>query len=259
MRLKKGRDRVFTSNCVNFLWMFITFVKAENLKKITSTLIPPSSFLTFPPLHSPNTVAPQISAFHLAHGGDVWIQTLQYSPNLTSVRYTENTCCHAWLMKTMHLNVAFSLRLGWLRYGIANKAKVTSDIPTSAKNCYAVCFHTHRSSSWWQYKVWKEQSKSILTSGNKRTVGFSLMVVFWRTHMHICVTSLHISLPVDCTQSLSCVMLPRERWSAEYLQQHCLSVLCGNSVMLGYVGPRSSQFLFFNSRLQSSQWTKRSK
>lgn len=108
--------------------------------------------------------------------------------NFTSMWYTESTCCHAWLMKTIHLNVAFSLQLGWLQNGTANKAKVASDIPTSDKHCYAVCFCTHHlSSSWWQYKMWKEQSKPILTSGNTLTVDFSLMVVLWRTRArHLC-------------------------------------------------------------------------
>lgn len=120
---------------------------------------------------------------------------------------------------------------------------------------WSVCFcFYHLSYSWGQdNKMWKEQSKSILTSGNTLIVGFSLMVVFWKTHVRICMTTVYKFLCQSRARDLPIVtelchqcFPERECWLAKYLQQHCLSTLCGSSVMLGCVGPRRSQFLLIS-------------
>lgn len=137
------RHWLFTSNCLIFLWNVYYLCKRQKiLEKTASTLIPLNSFLTLPPFRSPNTVAPQNSAFHMVHSGNVWVQTLQFSPNLTSIRYIEYTWRPAWLMKNMGLNVAFGLQLDWLGNGGATKPRYKSYPVQVIVNAVSLLFYS---------------------------------------------------------------------------------------------------------------------
>lgn len=111
--------------------LLITFVKAENSQE-DNFHINPTQF--FPYLSTPPFPQPCCTTdLSLLYG--TWWECV--NPDLTVLSESYFHVIHRIYLlpymtdeKKMHLNVAFSLQLGWLQNGIANKAKVASDNPT---------------------------------------------------------------------------------------------------------------------------------
>lgn len=108
----------------------------------------------------------------------------------------------------------------------------------------SACFCTHLSSSWWQDKTVAVNPFELVGTLFKRhtpTVGFSLVVVFWRTHLCICRTTVHTCLYQSSTHKpLPCVIVfSRENVHRAGVCSALQSVLCGVA-SCGAEGPQSS-------------------
>lgn len=137
------RHWLFTSNCLIFLWNIYYLCKRQKiLEKTASTLIPLNSFLTLPPLRSPNTVALKNSAFHMAHSGNVWV------PDLTVLSKSHFHAIHRIYLtpcitdEKHGLNVAFGLQLGWLGNGGATKPRYKSYPVKVIVNAVSLLFYS---------------------------------------------------------------------------------------------------------------------